>query len=210
MRRRIFTRGGARNHIWRTSHRLTLTAAQRIWLAATYAPEIGLPFNRMITIHWERAGVKPSKGAEATAKFLKSAGDYLRGRGKPFAYVWVRENDYGDGRKGDHVHILCHVPKGESFKQRQLAWIKSYTGRTYRGGVIHGRRIGGTANAAESAPEHYRANLAEAIGYVLKDASTGLKSAPWPIRWDGGGTVIGKRSSISNNLSRAVRDGTIG
>ena len=112
--------GGARNRADRVSDSLSLMQAKNIIEAAQYAAAIGLPFNRHVTIHWERAGVHDNRAAAATGRFLKLAGDWIAKRGPQFEYnqrkskrlariawAWVREN--GDG-KGSHVHILMHLP----------------------------------------------------------------------------------------------------
>ena len=69
--------GGARNRADRTSDSLTLKQATGIIDAAQFAAAIGLPFNRHVTIHWERAGIADNRAAAATGYFLKLASDRL-------------------------------------------------------------------------------------------------------------------------------------
>lgn len=179
--------------------------AARLEAAALAAFQIGLPLGRFITIHWQRAGLSPNEGAAATRAFIKLARNWLEARGKRYAYVWVRENDYGDGKKGDHVHMLWHVPDGISFRRHQLGWIKRITGQAYRSGAIMTKTVGGHAAAPRVAPEHYLENLATVTAYALKgapDASSGPNRAR---EWGEGGRVIGQRSGMSRNLSRIVR-----
>ena len=52
--------GGKRNSALRTSSSLSLSQAANIIVAAQFAAAIGMPFNRMVTIHWEHAGIATS------------------------------------------------------------------------------------------------------------------------------------------------------
>lgn len=201
---RIFRRGGARNRKGKVSRFLTKAQVSCLAQAIFSAAQLGLPLNRFITIHWERAGVHEAKSAWATAQFLKYVRDWVAKKGLPFAYVWIRENDYGDGSKGDHVHILAHIPKGQSIGRLQLRWIKRITGRTYRKGVIKTARVGGTANASIASPEHYNVNLLYVAEYVLKGGSKAISEALALGRWGDGGRIVGKRCGISRNLSRQL------
>lgn len=169
------------------------------------AQVIGLPLNRFITVHWERAGLTGQDAAHATNRFLKLARDNLTSKGFPFASIWVRENDEGDRSKGDHAHILAHVPKGQSLGRWQRGWIKNITGKPYRKSVILTRTIARHSEAAEHAPNHYQLNLSILAEYILKgashDAALALKLPSWRL----GGKVEGQRMGMSKNLSRATR-----
>jgi hypothetical protein len=158
--------------------------------------------NRHVTIHWEAAGVPDSRAAAATGAFLTLARDWLRKRGAPFAWIFVREN--GDG-KGSHVHILLHLPAGTRLGNMQRRWLRAITGKSYRARTIKTERIGGTAGAARSAPDVYEANLARAVGYVLKGASREAVRALGLARVEPGGRIIGKRCATSQNIGRAAR-----
>lgn len=194
--------GGARNWRDRTSDCITLKQASDLLDAAKYAAGVGLPLNRHVTIHWERAGVCDSDAAAATGRFLHLAGDWTRARGGRLAWNWVREN--GE-RKGSHVHILCHFPAGLEWGPMQRSWLKRVTGAPYRAGVIHTARIGGRANAAGTAPDLYAVNLAAVVGYVIKGASSGAAAALGLERVKPGGRIIGKRAATSQNIGRAAR-----
>jgi len=203
---RIFQRGGARTHLARATGALSDRDVANLCQAISRAGDLGVPLNRMVTIHWERAGIAPGPAvATATAQFLKNTGDLVRRWGHAFAYVWIRENDQGDGSKGDHVHILCHVPPGRSLGTVQRGWIKRITRSKYRAHVIDTRRIGGTANVAATNPDLYAVNLIAAAEYVLKgiryETAAGLGLA----RWGDGGRVVGKRIGVSRTLSVGVR-----
>lgn len=204
---RIFQRGGRRTRPVRTSNTLGQPELERLLAVIRLAPEIGLPLNRLVTIHWERAGIAPGPAiAAATARLLKYARDWLRGHRQPFAYVWVRENDCGDGTKGDHVHILCHVPDGMTFGRNQMRWLRLIAGAPYRARVIDTRRVGGHANTATASPDHYQANLEAVADYVLKGAERDAAEVLGLGRWGDGGRIMGRRSGISRNLSAAVQN----
>lgn len=128
---------------------LTVKQTAEIIEAARFAASIGLPLNRHLTIHWEAAGVPDSRAAAATAAFLTLARDWLRKRGAPFAWVWVREN--GDG-KGSHVHFLmhCRPALARGFAGMQRRWLRRVTGKPYRARVIRTVRIGGALTAAQT------------------------------------------------------------
>lgn len=188
------------------SHVLSPDEQAAILSAIVKAKESGLPLNRMVTIHWERAGVRPGRDcAKATAAFLKYAGDLIRRHDGVLAYVWVRENDRGDGSKGDHVHILCHVPEGITLGRWQRGWIRRISGGSYRAKTILTRSIGGSIRAATSNPDHYDANLMAAAEYILKGGTAEAARALSLGRWGEGGRVIGKRIGISKNLCAVNR-----
>jgi hypothetical protein len=192
--------GGARNRADRVSDSLSLRQAEGIIRAAHRACAIGLPFNRHVTIHWERAGVPDAEAAGAIGAYLSLARDFLRKRGWGFAWAYVREN--GDG-KGSHVHILMHIDPAiaQPFTSMQRRWLKRVTGKPYRKGVIRTERIGPTLRAFRTAPEAYQANLAVVVGYVLKGASREAATALGLERLEDGGRVIGKRAGWSQKIA---------
>ena len=128
-----------RNSRTRKSHHISTAAAANIMEAAYYAQEIGIPFNRFITIHWEKAGVKENS-PNATSRFLKLASDFLSIRGQRLAYAWVRETGQ---TKGHHAHVLLYVPVlyVREFSRRQRGWVKLCGGVCYKG-VIKTKPIG--------------------------------------------------------------------
>lgn len=205
MRPRAFKRGGARLRKSNVSNSLATDEVGMIGIAIHTAHLIELAFNRFITIHWQLAGIAEIDAPRATADFLKYARDYLASKGLAFAYVWVRENDDGDGSKGHHVHILAHLPKGQSLGPLQRRWIKKITGQKYRGKTILTRTIARHAEAAHSHPALYQLNLAILRDYVLKGASSDAAGAFSLPSWRRGGKVMGKRFGMSKNLSRKIR-----
>ena len=65
------SRGGARNLATRESHALSRAHVRNLIGATVHADDIGLPFNRMITVHWEAAGVAVNGMARATGRFIE-------------------------------------------------------------------------------------------------------------------------------------------
>jgi hypothetical protein len=166
--------------------------------AAQRAIAIGRPFNRHLSVHWERAGLTDAEAAGATGRMLKLIKDWLRRYGGT-AYTWVREN--GDA-KGSHTHILLHVPRGLSLRLTKR-WYRLVTGceaRDAKGAVVT-KRIGGTAECAFYGSDWYLANLAYVVGYVLKGVETPDGIALELDRYGAGSTITGKRLSISGSLS---------
>ena len=209
MRARVFKRGGSRPRRGKVSKALTIEEVQKIGMAMHTAWMMGVPFNRFITIHWERAGIAEVDAAQATASFLKYARDYLGSKCLPFAYIWVRENDEGDGSKGHHVHILAHLPRGQSLGRLQRGWIRAITGMSYCKKVILTRPIARHSDAARTTPQLYQFNLAILRDYCLKGASYDAAMAFSLPSWRLGGRVIGQRVGMSKNLSRAIRSGSV-
>ena len=214
--------GGARNRSDRSSDSLSLKQATGIIHAAQFAAAIGLPFNRHVTIHWERAGISDCEAARATARFLKLASDWIasragrwvlkttengNGASSWFTWVWVRENDVGGkGPKGSHVHILLHVPAELTWSGWQVrCWLERVTGNRYRAGVMKTARIGGSLRAAADNTAAYQANLAEVVSYLLKGASADVHRALGLARIESGGRVIGKRAATSQNIGLTAR-----
>jgi len=119
-------RGGARNHGSRESHALTEVQIANLKAAERHAATIGLPFTRMITIHWQAAGVPLEGMARATGRFTDLMTKALARHGSRTAWLWVHEN--GDN-KGGHCHLLVHVP-AEQVKRLsalQKGWLRRIT-----------------------------------------------------------------------------------
>ncbi|MFN3371036.1 MAG: hypothetical protein ACK4Z0_05865 [Sphingomonadaceae bacterium] len=197
---------------------LSLRQARGVAAAVWHAERIGLPMNRLVTVHWGALGLSDSDAGAATGRLLKLMRDALADRGLPFAHAWVRENDGGDGSKGSHVHILAHVPPAarRGFLRRLRAWARLAAGGRYnrRSGHIEGspyaagavltRRIGGRL-AVE--PGVRRANLAKVLAYVLKGVDEQAADILGLEQRAPGGCVIGKRCGWSENVGARARQG---
>lgn len=197
-------RGGARNRADRESHALTAAQIANLKAAARHADAIGLPFTRMITIHWQAAGVSLAGMAKATGRFTDLLTKTLSRRGCDTAWVWVHEN--GD-TKGGHCHLLAHVPAHHvpAVTKLQRGWLRTITGQPYKARVIRSKPIGGRLGLEVSNAELHGANLEAAISYCLKGASTEAAAEFDLERLDPGGRVIGKRCGTSQNVGAKAR-----
>jgi hypothetical protein len=197
-------RGGARNRADRQSYALTVSQIGNLIAAQRHADKIGLPLTRMITIHWEAAGVPLEGMAKATGWFLDLMSKALARRGSGAAWLWTHENC---GPKGGHCHLLCHVPADlvPVITRLQIGWLRRITGRQYRTRVIRSKPIGGRLGLELSNPELHEVNLEAALAYLLKGANAKAATKFKLSRIEPGGRVIGKRCSTSQNIGAKAR-----
>ncbi len=187
-------KGGARNRADRPSQALTQAQIANLRAAESHSIAIGLPFTRMVTIHWRAAGVALQGMAAATGAFIDKLTKWLSRRGHKTAWLWVHENA---GDKCWHCHILIHIPSGvvRELPAAQKRWLKQITGRTYRSKVVHSKPIGGRLGIENGNPELHLRNCETALAYVLKGAT---ECAPQ-------GLVLGRRCSTSQNIAQKAR-----
>src|SRR3546814_11554126 len=104
-------RGGARNRADRESHALTAAQIGNLKAAERHAEKIGLPFTRMISIHWQAAGVPLAVMAKATGRFTDPMAKALARHGSGTAWLWTHENVPGNGHdNGGQCHMPATVP----------------------------------------------------------------------------------------------------
>jgi hypothetical protein len=163
--------------------------------------ELGMPFNRHLTVHWAMSGLEDRQAARATGSLIKLMGDWVKKRGGQFAHAWAREMGQG---KGTHVHILLHLPKDTKLDHMTRRWVRRLTAKVPRG-AIKTRPIGGTTSAAFSGSDWYQANLASVVAYLLKGVDAATGEVLGLDRFAAGGPIIGKRLSVSQNLLRPRR-----
>ena len=197
-------RGGARNSASRLSHELSTAHIANLVAATGWAKKIGLPFTRMITIHWEAAGVPLDGMAKATGRYLDLLGKMLLRHGGRAAWLWVHENGPG---KGGHCHMLVHVPAAlvGILGRLQRGWLRKITGNPYRTRVIYSRPVGSRLGVERSSPDLHAVNLARALGYVVKGASMAAAEAFELQELEPGGPIIGKRCGTSQNIGAKAR-----
>ena len=194
-RRRLFPHGGARRSASRQSTALSLRQCEQVIRAALRARVIGLPLNRMMTVHLAQAGVADSEAAKAVGRFLKLIRDWVA-RWANAAAVWVRESGV---TKGTHVHILLHVPDGLSLRGRTKRWVFIAFG-SRRARIVRTRKLpSGLA---------YIANLDTVLAYLLKGASPHAATVLGLTYTEPGGVIIGKRCGGSQNIWAARRAGS--
>ena len=198
------SRGGARNRADRTSDALTKAQIANLMAAESHSRAIGLPFTRMITIHWQAAGVALGEMVKATGRFLDLLTKALARHKSKTAWLWTLEN--GD-RKGGHCHLLVHVPAAlvSVLTRLQKGWLRRITGKAYRSRVIHSKPIGGRLGIEAGNPELHAANLADALGYVLKGVNPEAATKFGLSRFEPGGHIIGKRCATSQNIGAKAR-----
>ena len=197
-------RGGARNRADRESHALTAAQIGNLMAAERHAALIGLPFTRMISIHWQAAEVPLEGMAKATGRFVDLMAKTLARHNSGTAWLWVHENC---GPKGGHVHLLAHVP-GDlvcAITRLQRGWLRRITLHSYRARVIYSRPIGGRLGLETGNPELHAINLEAALAYQLKGANPEAASQFALERLEPGGRVIGKRCGTSQNIGAKAR-----
>ena len=168
---------------------------------ANFAEQIGLPFNRHWTVHYQMARVAESDGAAFVGRLLTLLRKHVHRAGGRLAALWARES--GEG-KGAHVHILLHLPSGMSLRNRTLRWIRAAGGVPSRR-VSKVRRIGGSIRNAQPGSEHYRANADKVLAYLVKGASVETGRALALPRYGETGPVIGKRAGWTVNIGKQAR-----
>jgi len=180
---------------------LTREQCEKLIAAATFAERIGLPFNRHWTVHSERAGILPERGAGFVGRLLHLAGAAAKRAGGQFAAVYCRENGNG---KGEHVHILMHMPTDFTLANKTRSWI-STAGGAYRARVSRVTRIGGSLKRLDPASERYRVNADCVLAYLLKGADeTAAAVLGLPICGEFG-WIRGKRCGGTENIGRAAQ-----
>lgn len=197
-------RGGARNSAGRESHALSTAQVGNLIAAARHADVIGLPLTRMISIHWEAAGVSLVGMAKATGRFIDLLTKALARKGARTSWLWVHEN--GD-RKGGHCHLLAHVPADlvPILTRLQKRWLRGITDKPYRARVIHSKPVGGRLGLERGNPDLHAVNLEAALSYVLKGACAEAALQFALKRTEPGGCVIGKRCGTSQNIGAKAR-----
>jgi hypothetical protein len=200
-------RGGSRLRRDRASYALTSSQTANLIAATAHAQVIGLTFTRMVTIHWQAAGLPLSELPSATGRFVDLLTKTLARHGSRTAWLWTHENK-SQRDKGGHCHLLIHVPANlvRVVNRLQRRWLRSITGRPYRRGTICSRPVGGRLGIEKHSPDLHAANLDTALGYLLKGATleTALKFSLR--RVEPGGLIIGKRCSTSQNIGLSARN----
>lgn len=199
-------RGGPRLRRDRTSNAITERQLADLIAATSHADRIGLPFTRMITIHWEAAGVPLLEMAPATGRFIDLLTKALARHGSRTAWLFVHENKDAHFT-GGHCHLLVHVPAHlvQSIGRLQRGWLRRITGQPYRKGTIHSRPIGWRLGTETSNPDLHAENLGSVLAYLVKGASGEAVTRFELKRVQSGGLVIGKRCGTSQNIGRGAR-----
>jgi hypothetical protein len=178
----------------RLSMTLNPQAPSNLHEAALFSWSIGLPLNKMLTIHMQKGGVEGREALEALQSFLQRVQRWLRKHGIELSAIWVRENGIGEG---EHVHMLLHIPVAlmPLFPRMQARWLKQ-SGVKRRKNVVRSRMVAHNKRAAETNPELYRFHLSNTVDYLRKATEPGQKGA---------GPIVGKRCGTTQNIGLAAR-----
>lgn len=202
-------RGGARNRADRESHALTAAQIANLKAAERHAHKIGLPFTRMISIHWQAAEVPLAGMAKATGRFTDLMAKALSRHGRRTAWLWTHENVPGTGHtKGGHCHLIAHIPPDlvPVITALQRGWLRRITGQPYRARVIYSKPIGGRLGLETGNADLHAVNLQSAFAYLCKGAPQAVLDAAGIDRThEPAGRVIGKRCGTSQNIGAKAR-----
>jgi|GEM_PF-2228088 len=191
--------GGARNRADRVSHYLTDKQVERLLQAADNAYSTGRVFQRHWTVHYGLAGIDPSDGARFVGKLLDLVSKQARREGGQVSAIWVRECASG---KGEHVHILLHLPPGMSLRNRTRRWIIAAGGK-YRAGVSKVTIIGGRlSKIGENRGGHTARNAENVVRYILKAGTKEAAARLGLTRSGEGGAIMGKRCGWTQNIMK--------
>jgi hypothetical protein len=180
--------------------------------AATRALELGAPFNRWITILWERGQVPTEQATAATTQFISRYGDFHRRFGEKARWSYVHE---GGSKNGIHAHILLHVPERLDllFRTRPRAWVAAIAPGGYSKGMVMAKRA---PTLPDSDIARYTAWLEARVHYMLKSADPQLEAqldllGRGPQSWGVQSFVIGKRAAAwQDHNRRALADSSTG
>lgn len=194
--------GGARNRADRFSNGLTDGQVEALLAASSFALATGRTFQRHWIIHYGKAGIGASDGARFVSHVLALASKQARREGGALTALWVRERA---SDKGEHVHILLHLPTAMRLHHRTRRWIVA-AGGTWQPGVSRVTIIGGAlAKIGANSHPRWNANAANVTRYLLKAASEETGARLDLSRSGVGGRIIGKRCGWTQNLGEAAR-----
>lgn len=194
--------GGARNRADRVSDALTDMQVAGILDAAAFAIATGRTFQRHWIVHYGNAGISERDGARFVSRLLSMINKQARREGGAMTAIWVRERA---SDKGEHVHILLHLPAGMRLHGRTRRWIEA-AGGICGTGVGRVRIIGGRLpKIGEFTGGHYAVNAANVARYLLKSASDETGQRIGLSRSGRGGRIVGKRCGWTQNIGKAAR-----
>lgn len=198
-------RGGARNRASRVSWQLRECDCRKLIDASLAALWAEMPFNRYITIAWERAGVPADQAVDATGKFRRLAMSWMGTRNATMPWAWVQEcgNTFGQ-----HAHILLHVPPhlDPLFRSMPLRWTKAILPGRYVARTLQTQRL---KNATAFQGKAYQTELLGKVHYMLKAAPIELEAVVDMAgyrrkRWGQFCPVIGKRVGVWQDWKKAA------
>lgn len=188
----------------RRSTALRFRDVENILAAADNTAREQRGLNRFTTIHFEAAKVRDP--VRAIGRLMKLAGDWLRTKGERMTYIWVRE---AGEDKGDHVHILWHVPPSliAEFARRERGWRKLMGAKPCRG-AFKSKAVGLSYSHGAYQIQYgqaYSDALKGVLAYVVKGAEPKAAEALGLTLRQPGGELWGKRCGMSENINRTAR-----
>ena len=192
--------GGARNWAARSSNGLADRQVEALLEASAFALATGRTFQRHWIIHYGKAGIDARDGARFVSHVLALASKQARREGGELTALWVRERASG---KGEHVHVLLHLPAAMRLHGRTRRWIET-AGGEWQPGVSRIRIIGGRLSKLErNRDARLAVNAANVTRYLLKSASIEAGARIGLSRAGRGGEIIGKRCGWTQNIGQA-------
>ena len=128
--------------------------------------------------------------------------EQTRREGGELTALWVRERASG---KGEHVHILLHLPAAMRLHGRTRRWIETAGGK-WLPGVSRVRVIGGRLpKVGRNRNARLALNAANVTRYLVKAANPETGARLELTRAGCGGEIIGKRCGWTQNIGRGAR-----
>lgn len=194
--------GGARNRADRVSDALSDAQVAKLIAAAEFAFATGRVFQRHWTVHYGKAGIEPGDGAKFVRHLLKQVGKHARRHGGALTAIWVRECG---SAKGEHVHILLHLPAEMRLHGLTRRWIEN-AGGTWLPGASKVRIVAGRlSKVGEIREKKWAVNAANVVGYLLKAASEKTGERLGLTRAGRSGRIVGKRCGVTQNIDKGAR-----
>jgi hypothetical protein len=193
------TTPGAATH--RKGHeRIESVDADNFSNALNFARSIELEPNLFITIQWRHAECDRPP-AERVRRFINLAGVWLRRRG--VVVVWAYAREVGT-LKGEHLHLVIHVPDRLQTKFRRAA-----------DGWVTMEATGVVRRSALRIDQIKDGDLSTSLKrYLLKESADDVRTRYWlpntPKYRRTGGLVLGKRLKVSQSIGRKARQAALG
>lgn len=213
------TWGGARNRADQSSDLLVDAKVAALIEAAEFAFATGRVFQRHWIVHYGKAGVQPRNGMRFISRLLNIVSKQARREGGEMTALWVRECA---SDKGEHLHVLLHLPADMRLHGRTRRWIESARDHAEGGfdtstrgragargewanGISRIRIVGGRLSKVEENSKAHRENAANVVRYLLKGASEETGAALELTRAGRCGRIIGKRCGWTQDIGLARR-----
>ena len=178
----------------KTTSTISMAQAVNVSEANNHARHIGMELNVFATIHWALAP-SPRSEADRLQNMLDCYKSWMGRQSLKPTYVYVRERGKA---KGDHVHLLIHIPNRARAKFTRLlkGWVCGDSGNLDPRAIdVRPIRKGTTFPLKK---------------YLLKGGDKEVRQS-YRAPWRGSqGRIVGKRVGVSRNIDRAARRSATG